>query len=635
MLRFIAMRVASQTLNLMSLGGMAVAIGLVVDDAIVMIEAIARKREEGLGPLAAATEGAKSLASPIIGTTVTTVVVFAPLALLKGIVGAFFGALAFTLTAAVVVSLAIALFLVPLAASYLPPPKKPAAERKPTRYAGLVRRLVARRWLPLGAYVLILVLGALVAPRVATGFLPTMDEGAFVLDYFLPAGTSLAATESYARKLEHELEATPDVATFTRRTGAELGPAAATQLNRGDIMVRLISGHRRPIDDVMADVRERVARSVPEARVEFVQVLQDELGDLAGNPRPIELKLFGPDYDELHRLAKQMSPDLRKVDGLVDFYDGDAGSAPELRFVTKRDEVARLGTTPDAVASEISTALLGNVAGAIRRYDRLVGVRVRYGDLVRYDPKRVVELPLVTHGIATKLGAVARPEWDATPAERLHEAQQPMVDVTGDVEGKDLGAVANNALAAAARTPLPRGYRLALGGQAASQRATLHDLLEVGAAALLLVVTVLAAQFRRFGLPFVVVASVPVAIVGALVALLVTGTALNASSLMGCVLLIGLVVKNGILLLEEAERQRDAGASSEDAIVAATERRVRPVLMTTLATVAGLFPLALGIGAGAELQRPLAIAVIGGLVTATAATLALLPPIAVRALRRA
>jgi CzcA family heavy metal efflux pump len=632
---FIAMRLASQTLNLMSLGGMAVAIGLVVDDAIVMIEAIARKRQEGLDPLAAATEGAKSLASPIIGTTVTTVVVFAPLALLKGVVGAFFGALAFTLTTAVIVSLAIALFLVPLAASYLPPPKTPAPEGKTTRYDALVRRLIAHPRVSLVAYALVIAIGALVAPHVSTGFLPTMDEGTFVLDYFLPAGTSLAATESYAREIEHELVTTPDVETFTRRTGAELGPAAATELNRGDIMVRLVSGHRRPIDDVIADVRARVEQHVPEARVEFVQVLQDMLGDLAGSPRPVELKLFGPDYDELHRIAKKMSVDLRKVDGLVDYYDGDAGAAPELRFVADRAEVARLGTTPDAVASDISTTLLGDVAGAIRRNDRLLGVRVRYGDLVRFDPKRVLDLPFATRGVVTKLGAVARPTWDATPAERLHESLQPMVDLTGDVEGRDLGSVAKDALAATARTPLPRGYRLALGGQAASQRATLRDLIEVGAAAILLVITVLAAQFRRFGLPFVVVASVPVAIVGALAALLVTGTALNASSLMGCVLLIGLVVKNGILLLEEAERQRDAGAPSEDAIAMASQRRVRPVLMTTLATVAGLFPLALGIGAGAELQRPLAIAVIGGLVTATAATLALLPSIAIRAMRRA
>ncbi len=399
-------------------------------------------------------------------------------------------------------------------------------------------------------------------------------------------------------------------------------------------MVRLASGKRRGVDDVIADVRARVEQRVPEARVEFVQVLQDELGDLAGNPRPVELKLFGPDYDELHRLAKNMSADLRKVDGLVDLYDGDPGTAPELRFVTDRDAALRLGTTPDAVGAGLSTALLGDVAGSVRRNDRLIGVRVRYGDSVRFDPAQVLDLPFVGPGVTTKLGAVASPQWDTTPSERLHEALQPMVDLTGDYEGRDLGSVARDALAAANRTPLPRGYRLVLGGQAASQRATLRELAWVGAAALLLVLTVLAAQFRRFALAFVVVASVPVAIVGALLALFVTRTPLNASSLMGCVLLIGLVVKNGILLLEEAERQRDDGASSEDAVTTASDRRVRPVLMTTLATVAGLFPLALGIGSGAELQRPLAVAVIGGLVTATAATLGLLPAIAVRVLRR-
>jgi multidrug efflux pump subunit AcrB len=252
---------------------------------------------------------------------------------------------------------------------------------------------------------------------------------------------------------------------------------------------------------------------------------------------------------------------------------------------------------------------------------------------VRFDAPHVLDLPFATKERATTFRALADIESTVAPSLLLHEALQPMVDVTADHEHRDLGSVADDVEALVRATPLPPGYRIVLGGQIEAEKATLRELAAVAAVAVLLVLTVLAGQFRRLALAVLVLASVPVAIVGALVALLVTGAPLNASSLMGCVLLVGLVVKNGVLLLEEAEKLADGGAETIDAVVRASERRLRPVLMTTLATLAGLLPLALGVGAGAELQRPLAIAVIGGLVTATVATLGLLPPFATFALR--
>ncbi len=638
---FLAMKLAGQTLNLMSLGGMAVAIGLVVDDAIVMIEAIARHRDAGASPADAALRGTVELAPAVIGTTLTTVVVFVPLAFLEGIVGNFFRALAFTVTVAVVISLAVALVLVPLAASVglaskALAPGGAAAETE-TRTARVVRGLVGHPLRATVALGLVCAAGVLVAPRVERGFLPTMDEGAFVLDYFLPAGTSLQVTEDFARRLESELKKTPEVLTFARRTGAELGPAAATQLNRGDIMVRLspARSRERSSEAVIADLRARIAAASPEVRVEFVQVLADVLNDLAGNARPVEVKLLGPDYDKLHAIGDPLAEQLAKVTGLVDLYNGHERDAPELRFSTRRDDAARLGVTPDDVQNQLSTALTGAVVGAVRRLDRLIGVRVRYPNPVRFDPARVLDLPFVTKDRVTSFRAVADTGTTASPSLLLHEALQPLVDITGDHEGRDLGAVSDDIERIVGKLSLPPGYRVLLGGQIEGERATLRELMAVAGVAVLLVLTVLAAQFHRFRLALLVLASVPVAIVGALASLLVTHTPLNASSLMGCVLLVGLVVKNGVLLLEEAEKEAARTTSAVDAVVTATLRRLRPVLMTTLATLAGLFPLALGIGAGAELQQPLAIAVIGGLVTATAATLALLPPLAALALRGA
>jgi CzcA family heavy metal efflux pump len=633
---FAAMRVAGQTLNLMSLGGMAVAIGLVVDDAIVMIEAIARHRDAGVSIARASVTGTAELAPAVIGTTLTTVVVFVPLAFLGGVVGDFFRALAFTVTSAVLVSLVVALALVPLAAgAFLSSSSHAHASLMTRAYDRMLRGVVGRPVLAAAALLVVVGAGLLLVPRLERGFLPEMDEGAFVLDYFLPAGTSLATTEKYARYLEQELRATPEVRTFSRRLGAELGPAAATELSRGDVMVSLLaaSDRKRSSEDIVADLRGRIEQKYPEVRVEFVQVLQDVLNDLSGSPRPLEVKVVGPDYAKLHEIADQLSTGIKDVSGLVDLYTGEEREAPELRYVMRRDAIARLSTTPDQVTAHLDSALLGTVVGSIRRYDRLVGVRVRYPDPVRFDPDRVLQMPFVTGEQTTLFDAVAEPVADTTPSMLLHEALQPLVTVTADTEHRDIGSIADEVDAISKKIPLPKGYRLVMGGQAQSQRDTVRELGTVAAFALVLVLTLLAGQFRRLQVAALVLSSVPVAIVGAVAALVVTATPLNASSLMGCVLLVGLVVKNGVLLLEEAERARDAGEEPVRAVTLAAERRLRPVVMTTLATLAGLFPLALGIGAGAELQRPLAIAVIGGLVTSTLATLGILPPIAAVALR--
>ncbi len=635
---FLAMRVANQTLNLMSLGGMAVAIGLVVDDAIVMIEAIARERDAGASVASAALVGTAKLAPAVIGTTLTTVVVFVPLAFLGGVVGDFFRALAFTVTAAVLISLLAALVLVPLASGAFLSAKTSASGGSLARaYHRVVRVAVGR---PVAAVVGLLVVvgaGVAAAPRLERGFLPQMDEGAFVLDYFLPAATSLSMTESYARDLEAELRSTPEVRTFSRRLGAELGPVAATELNRGDIMVSLVppAYRRRSSFQIVDDLRSRIGEKYPEVRVEFVQVLQDVLNDLSGSPRPLEVKVLGPDYAVLHHIADDLSARIKDVRGLVDLYTGEERPAPELRYAMRRDAIARLGMTPDEVSSRLASALLGARVGSIRWYDRLIGVRVRYPDPVRFDPQKVLAMPFTAGDKTTLFSAVADPTSDVTPSVLLHEALQPLVTVTADTEQRDIGSLADEVEQVARGVPVPKGYRVVMGGQAQSQRDTVRELAVVGGFAVVLVLTVLAAQFRRMRVAALVLASIPVAMVGAIGALVVTATPLNASSLMGCVLLVGLVVKNGVLLLEEAERERDRGSDAVGAVMLAAERRVRPVLMTTVATLVGLFPLALGIGAGAELQRPLAIAVMGGLLTATAATLVLLPPLAALALRRA
>jgi CzcA family heavy metal efflux pump len=628
---FLVIAVLGQTLNLMSLGGMAVAIGLVIDDAIVVVEAIGRRLEEGAVPAVAAEEGTRSMFAAVLGTTATTIVVFIPLAWLEGVVGRFFSALAVTLCAAVAISFVMAVVVVPVAATrWLVPRPIPPRSRYAAGYLRLLSASLRRPWMGVALVAALIAVGVVSALEAPSGFLPSMDEGAFVLDYFLPAGTSLTDTDRVARKIEAVLEAHPAVATFSRRTGAELGPAAATEISRGDIMVRLRSGHRPPLDEVLSELRAQLARDVPEARTEFMEVLQDVLNDLAGTPRPIELKLSGDDYTVLRRLAQEVAQRIEHVEGLVDLFAGFEGDAPELRFRVDAGATARLGRTPADVAADLEVALRGVVASSMRRFDRPLGIRVRYPDAVRFDASAVLTLPLSFGPAGTvPVSAVAAPEREGAPTSLTRENLRPVVIVTADHEHRDLGSVMRDVQTRLRGLALPEGYHLELGGQYEGQQETFRNLAAVMGFGLVAVLLVLLVQFRSVRLALVVLLSAPLAIVGAVATLWITGTPLNASSLMGCVLLIGLVVKNGILLLEHAERAREQGASLEESLHQAGEVRVRPVLMTTVATLCGLLPLALGLGSGAELQRPLALAVIGGLVISTAISLLVLPALVV------
>ena len=639
---FIPVHLLGQSLNLMSMGGLAVAIGLVVDDAIVVVEAIRRRLEEGDPPETAARLATRALLPALVGTTATTVIVFLPLAWLEGLVGHFFVALATTLSAAVLLSLAVALTVVPLAAAaWMRRSAAPSAERVPWYVRGYARGLapmLRRPWLGVALGVLLLVIGGVSARAVGTGFLPEMDEGAFVLDYFLPAGTSLMDTDAAAKKIEAVLRTIPDVATYSRRTGAELGPAAATEVSRGDIMVRLKSHSERKqsAEEVIAEARERVEHEVPEARVEFVQVLQDVLNDLSGTPRPIEIKLFGSDYAGLAAKAREVAERVAGVRGLVDLYGGVEGEAPELKLRLDAGDAARFGLTAAEVTADLDAALHGTVASVIRRADRPLGVRVRYADAVRFDGKQLEQLPLLpaAGGATTSVLAVARFERTTGPSVLLRENLRPTVVVTADHESRDLGLVVGDVQDRLRGLALPEGYTSELGGQYRAQQETFRDLARVSVFGLFGVLAVLLAQFRRSRMAIVVLASVPLAVVGALATLALTGVPLNASSMMGCILLVGLVVKNGILLLEQAESLWLPGTELEAALLEAGSIRVRPILMTTLATIAGLAPLALGVGAGAEIQRPLATAVIGGLVVSTLVSVFVIPSLVRLAFRK-
>jgi multidrug efflux pump subunit AcrB len=610
----------------MSLGGLAIAIGLVVDDAIVVTEGIVRRLEEGHPPHEAVDLGTRDMLGPVIGTTLTTVVVFAPLALLTGVTGRFLGAFAVTLAIAVLLSLAMALTLIPIMARLLKPRRK-RESKGDDRIGRAIRWLVHRRFVPIAVVVALIAVGVVAEQRVSTGFLPAMDEGAFVLDFFLPSGTSLEETDRIAQAIDEVLANTPEVATFTRRTGTELGPATATVQNRGDIMVKLVArSDRDSITEVIDHIRDKLHGAVPEARLEYVQVLQDVLADLAGNPEPIEIRVLGDDPRALEAWAEETGEKLAKrTDELVDVFDGRNGMTPILRTTVDAQQLERLKLDAAGVGSDLQIALAGKDVGQILRPERVIDVRLRYPDDIRFSAE-ALQRSLIAYGPrALPLGDVVRVDRVLAPAALRRDGLRSVLVMTAGTPHGDLGAAENAVRDVLREFPPPRGTLIEIGGQAASGAQSRHELLVVAGVAILLVLIVLILQLHSLRLALVVLLGAPLSTVGGLLILALTDTPLDVSSITGLILLVGLVVKNGILLLEHAQRGLSDGLDLETAIVAAARRRLRPILMTTAATLAGLAPLALGIGSGAELQRPLAIAVIGGLALATLVTLVVTP----------
>ena len=619
--------VCGGSLNLMSLGGLAIAVGLVIDDAVVIVEAIHRELAAGKSPAAAAAAGTTLLAGPVISSTLTTVVVFAPLGFLSGVIGAFFAALAIALAAAVVLSLVIALTVIPMLSAWLlRPTVHQPRERLAERYLPLLSRALQHRRLVIVGAVVLVALGFAAAMRVESGFIPEMDEGSFVLDFFTPVGTSLAEADRLTAAIDEALKVDPAVETFSRRLGAELGPPAATEASRGDYIVRLKQGDRDPINEVMDRLRKQLATQVPGVRLELIQVLQDMLGDLEGNPEPIELKLFGDNEAELRAQALRVAEAIKDVPGLVDLFNGQVACSPERLLQIDAIAAGRVGLSTDAVAAQLRADLLGAEASPLPENDRLVPVRVRWPDRVRFDPDVLERVRLRTPaGSLVPLGGIAHLADRCSSSEVMRENLRLMVPVTARLEGTDLGSAVREVSARLAKLELPRGYSFELGGQRVSQRRAFLGLAQALGAAVALVLLVLVFQFGSFAAPLAILAATPIALAGGLGALFATRTALNVSSLLGAILLIGLVVKNGILLLHRAEESLAAGASLDEALAEAGRVRLRPILMTTLCTLVGLVPLALGLGAGAEMHRPLAVAVIGGLVLSTPATLFAVP----------
>ncbi len=635
------------TLNVMTLGGMAAAVGLVIDDAVVVIENIARRMAAERPPAggqapapdaagaparhpeaADVIRGGLEMARPLTGSSLATIVVFVPLAFLGGVAGAFFKALALTIAVSLALSYAFSLVAVPLLAHAVLDPRHrpPAAGRAlaaaQRAYERLTRALLARRLLVVPIVAALAASGGLAYRALGQGFMPVIDEGGFILDYTAPPGTSLSETDRMLRIVEQRIQALPEVDNYSRRTGLQLG-GALTEVNTGDYFIHLRPLPRRDIEEVMSDLRRQVERDVPGLRIETAQLMEDLIGDLTAVPQPVEVKIFGGDEAALEEAGRRVAAALEKVPGLVEVFDGVTVAGDDIVVRVDRARAQLEHLRPEAVDGQAGLLLEGRVAADFRRGQQTLGVRVWGPPASRARVESVPGLRLEGgDGQMLPLARVARVGVSEGRAEVTRENLEQMVAVTARLEGRDLASAMRDVKEAVAKTPLPPGLRVAYGGLYAEQARSLRDLALVFASAVVLVALLLMFLYERAAIVAAILATTFLSAAGVLVGLWLTKTELNLSSMMGLTMIVGIVTELCIFFFAELGDDVDP---DHEALVRAGKMRLRPILMTSIIAVLALFPLALGIGQGARMQAPLAVAIISGLVTAVPLVLVVMP----------
>lgn len=661
LITFVVLKLLGESFNLMTLGGLAAAVGLVIDDAIVVVENIVIHRDAGQGRLQAVASALNELKVPLVGSTLTPVVIFLPLILITGVTGTFFRALAVTMASALVTSLFLALTWTPTLSQYFvrrkdkfAPEEKieefVSAEDEATRlmaveeasvgpwmkrviheYEHLLKFVLDRPWWLAVFAVLLVIVSYACYSSLGSDLLPKMDEGNFTIDYVMPPGSSLAETNrviNQAMKIVHSI---PEVSATSRRTGLQLGLAAVTEANTGDISVNLKTHRSRDIYTIMDEVQDKISQRLPMLDIDLHQTLEDMIGDLTNAPQPVVVKLFSEDPALLRHWAPIVADKISTVPGVVGVLNGidNTISSPEIIYRIRPSVTATSGFTPDEVAIDTNALLEGEVAPTpLVVSNRSYNIRVRFPARNRASPEAMANTLLVSaSGTTATLGSLATVENLPGQTEILRENLQRLVEVSARLQGTSLGQAIVGVKKAVNSVNLPNSIRVEYGGTYATQQKSFRDLLLVLFAGLLLVFLVLLFEFKSFAAPLSILASAVLSTSGVFFALLITGTEFNISSFMGLIMVVGIVSKNGILLLDADVKFRAAGLSPRESMIQAGRRRLRPIVMTAVAAVAGMLPLALAFGAGSQMLQPLAIAVIGGILISMLLSLVITPAV--------
>ncbi|MDQ2891689.1 MAG: efflux RND transporter permease subunit [Pseudomonadota bacterium] len=618
--------------NMMTLGGMAAAVGLIVDDAVVMLEHIMRRMQEGTakgakGILAAAAE----MGRPLFGSTSATIIVFLPLAFITGVTGGFFKALALTMVAALTLSLLYARFVIPLVSAHWLREKDAEAAEKAGGFMGRLdhgyARVADRAFRRPALFAALLgvgmaVLGYAAWSHVPSGFMPHMDEGGFILDYKAQPGAALSDTDRLLRQVETIVTATPEVASYSRRTGLQLG-GGLTEAAEGDYFINLKGGSRRSIDAVMAEIRQKIEAQVPGLTIETAQLMEDLIGDLTSNPQPIDVLLYGDNPATLATAAKQVGAAIGKIQGVVEVVDGLRVAGDAISIKINPGAATQQGLDPDTIATQLEALVGGTIATPVRIGEQLVAVRVRAPADLRSRAAELGRLVLTApDGHAVRVDQIANVSIVAGQKQLTRENLAPYIGVTARLEGRDLGSAIKEVQSTVAGLNLPTSIRVEYGGLYAQQQKSFSDLAVVFAAALLLTALLLTFLFERLIWTLSAIVTVLLSAAAVLMGLWLTGIELDISALMGLTMVIGMVTELIIFLFAEIETD---GPVDLAALREAASNRLRPILMSALIAILTLLPLALGLSRGSGLQKPLATAIIFGLTASVPLVLLFLP----------
>jgi len=642
---FIALYLAGYTLNLLTLGGLALGIGMLVDNAVVVIENIFRHMEEGKSKEESAKRGASEVGMAITASTLTTIAVFFPMVFARGLTGRMTRGLALSIAFALIASLFVALTVVPMVASLLFKANNNQGnqvKKKMTRqfdrarnfYRRILHGALKRRWLVLGGTVGLLIISFAIVPFLGTEFMPAMDREMLILSVKMPVGTSLEETDRVVTIVEKLLAAAPGVETVSAQAGsqAESNPAdmaggfSTTGSHEGLVWVGLVKKSDRKLSD--QEILEGIRRKLPKLKDAKIEAIDFGAAMMGGESAPIEIKIFGKDINILGDVADSIVDRIQDVEGLRDVTHSLAEGKPEYHISINREKASRMGLQVNQVANAVQTASLGKVVTRYREGNEEFDIRVQFKEKFRDSLDDIKSIPIMTpFNSMVSLEQVASVERGEGPIRINRENQARVVKVTANIAGRDLGSIVRDIKKRISKVEsgLPSGYFIEFGGQYEQMQEAFIIMAGAFALATLLVYMIMASQFESFKHPFVIMFTIPLAIVGVTLALLISGQPVSLPALIGFIMLGGIAVNNGIVMVDYINQLKRRGVEKREAILQACTVRLRPVLITAFTTILGMLPMALSISEGAEMRAPMAIAVIGGLTATTLLTLFVIP----------
>jgi len=642
---FIAFYVAGYTINMLTLGGLALGVGMLVDNAVVVIENIYRHIEEGKSRNEAAKDGTSEVGMAITASTLTTIAVFFPMAFASGITGQMTRALALAIGFSLLASLFVALTIVPMVSSSLFKVRtKENIELYDKRtkqfgkarnfYKKILKRTLQHRGWILGGTLVLLLLSLALIPFLGTEFMPSMDRNMLMLSVKMPVGTSLEETNRVVNMVEDLLAQEPDVDLVTAQVGsqAEDDPAdsasgfGATGTHEGSLWIGLAERKKRTLSD--SEILEELRKKLPKLMGFKVEALDMSQMMLGGAAAPVEIKIFGSDLNNLKILADTIVEKIQDVEGLRDITHTFSEGKPEYHITINREEASRMGLMVSQVANTVQTASLGKVATRFREGNEEIDIRIRLKEEFRDTLDDIKSIPIMTPlNTMVSLGQVASVSKEEGPIKITRENQARLVTVTGNIAGRDLGSIAKDVKTriASVEKGLPSGYFIEIGGAYEDMQEAFMIMAGALALAMLLVYMIMASQFESLRHPFVIMFTIPLALIGVLIALLVTGKTVSLAALIGVIMLSGIAVNNGIVMVDYTNQLRKKGMEKLEAILQACAVRLRPVLITALTTILGMLPMAISVSEGSEMRAPMAITVVGGLVATTLLTLFIIP----------